>query len=135
MRFHSADHGEGRVHHRNIALTATLAFPSPPADGIAPATAFGHVAMALPRHPARLKRLGFPRRRGARQGRRAARGMTRSRGVRDPSGHSVGLPRKVRDGDLDAALDHAVALPTERDGAPRNSTKSLPAFASSMEDC
>jgi hypothetical protein len=92
-------------------------------------------AAALSGRAAWLTQLGFLRRRGVKFDRRVGRGMTHSLPIHDLSGYSVELPHKVREGDIDVALNHAVALPTEGAEAPRDSAENLQVFAPTTEVC
>lgn len=135
MRFYSADHGGGRMNHHDIALVETPELPAPPADGTAPTTAIGHIAIALPGREAWLSQVAFLQSRGVKFERRVEHGMTHSLYIRDPNGYSVELlyelPREVWEGDIQAALNHYVALPTEGAEALQDRADNLPVFASS----
>ncbi len=137
MRFYSADHGGGRMQHHDIALVETPELPAPPADGTAPITAIGHIAIALPGRAAWLQQLSFLQSRGVKFERRVEHGMTHSVYIRDPNGYSVELlyelPREVWEGDIDAALNHYVAVPTEGAKALQDRAENLPVFASTTE--
>lgn len=128
MRFYSGDHG-GRLHHHDIALVETPTLPPPSADG-AP-TAIGHIAIALPDREAWLRQLAFLQSSGVTFERRVEHGMTHSLYIRDPNGYSVELlyelPRAVWEGDIQAALNHYVALPTSG-GAALDDRKDVPVF-------
>jgi catechol 2,3-dioxygenase len=138
MRCYSADHGGGRLQHHAIALVETPELPAPPADGGAPTTATGHIAIALPGRAAWLRQLSFLQRSGVKFERRVEHGTTHSPYIRDPKGCSVELrhelPRKVWEGGIDAALNHYVALPTEGAEALQDRAENLPVFASTTED-
>jgi len=54
--------------------------------------------------------------------------------IREPNGYGVEQPRRVRDGAIDAAPNHAVALPTAGAEALRDSAENLPVFAPTTED-
>ena len=64
-----------------------------------------------------LRQLAFLQSRGVAFERRVEHGMTHSLYIRDPNGYSVELlyelPREVWESDINAALNHYVAVPTE----------------------
>lgn len=130
MRFYSGER-DGRLHHHDVALVDTPDLP-PPADGPGP---IGHVAIALPDREAWLRQLAFLQSRGISFERRVEHGMTHSLYIRDPNGYSVELlyelPREVWEGDINAALNHYVALPTEGPPALKDRGESVPVFKSS----
>jgi catechol 2,3-dioxygenase len=111
MRFYSGVR-DGKVHHHDIALVDTpeMTVPAGP-------NPIGHVAIALPDRAAGLRQLAFLQSRGVAFERRVEHGMTHSVYIRDPNGYSVELlyelPRDAWEGDINAALNHYVALPTE----------------------
>ena len=111
MRFYSGERG-GKLHHHDVALVDTPDLPR--GDGPSP---IGHIAIALPDRESWLRQLAFLQSRGIRFERRVEHGMTHSLYIRDPNGYSVELlyelPREVWEGDINAALNHYVALPTE----------------------
>jgi catechol 2,3-dioxygenase-like lactoylglutathione lyase family enzyme len=133
MRFYSADHGGGRMNHHDIALVETPELPALPADGSAPTTAISHIAIALPGREAWLRQLAFLQSRGIKFERRVEHGMTHSLYIRDPNGYSLELlyelPREVWEGDIQAALNHYVALPTEGAEALKDRADDVPVFA------
>jgi len=111
MRFYSGVR-DGKMHHHDIALVDTpdMALPEGP-------NPIGHVAIALPDREAWLRQLAFLQSRGVAFERRVEHGMTHSLYIRDPNGYSVELlyelPRETWEGNINAALNHYVALPTE----------------------
>jgi len=111
MRFYSGERG-GKLHHHDVALVDTPDLPL--GDRPSP---IGHIAIALPDRESWLRQLAFLQSRGIRLERRVEHGMTHSLYIRDPNGYSVELlyelPREVWEGDINAALNHYVALPTE----------------------
>lgn len=115
MRFYSGDRG-GKLHHHDIALIENRALPPPMADGSRP-SAIVHIAFAMPNREAWLRQLAFLQRNGVAFERRVEHGVTHSVYIRDPNGYGVELlyelPREVWEGDLDAALNHYVEVPTE----------------------
>lgn len=125
MRFYSGVR-HGKMHHHDIALVDTPDLAQP--DGPNP---IGHVAIALPDRESWLRQLAFLQSRGVAFERRVEHGMTHSLYIRDPNGYSVELlyelPRETWEGDINAALNHYVALPT--DGAAALEDKAeYPAF-------
>ncbi len=117
MRFYSGDHG-GRLNHHDVALIENPNVPPPPDPGAAgPALAINHIAIALPSREAWLRQLAFLQQRGVPFDRRVEHGMTHSLYIRDPNGYEVELlyelPREVWEGDIDAALNFGVQVPTE----------------------
>lgn len=127
IRFYSGER-DGQLHHHDIALVDTPELPPP---GDAP-TAISHIAIALPDREAWLRQLAFLQGRGVRFERRVEHGMTHSLYIRDPNGYSVELlyelPREVWEGDINAALNHYVAVPTEGSAALEDNDVDLPAF-------
>ena len=124
MRFYSGDR-EGKLHHHDIALIENPNLPPPSADG--PPSAIVHIAFALPNREAWLAQLAFLQRNGVRFERRVEHGITHSVYFRDPNGYGVELlyelPREAWEGDLDAALNHYVNLPTEGAAALEDRTE------------
>jgi catechol 2,3-dioxygenase-like lactoylglutathione lyase family enzyme len=122
MRFYS------KLHHHDVALVDTPDLP-PPNNGPSP---IGHIAIALPNREAWLRQLAFLESRGVKFERRVEHGMTHSLYIRDPNGYSVELlyelPREVWEGDINAALNHYVALPTEGAAALEDRAESVPVF-------
>jgi catechol 2,3-dioxygenase-like lactoylglutathione lyase family enzyme len=128
MRFYSGERG-GKLHHHDMALVDTPDLPRD--DGPSP---IGHIAIALPDREAWLRQLAFLQSRGIKFERRVEHGMTHSLYIRDPNGYSVELlyelPREVWEGDINAALNHYVALPTEGAAALEDRAESVPVFRS-----
>lgn len=129
MRFYSGDHG-GRMNHHDIALVETPSLP--PASKDAAPTAISHIAISLPNRDAWLRQLAYLQSRGVAFERRVEHGMTHSLYIRDPNGYSVELlyelPREVWEGDIQAALNHYVSLPTDGEAALADRTDT-PVFA------
>jgi catechol-2,3-dioxygenase len=133
MRFYSGDRG-GSSHHHDIALVENRELPPPPADW----TMFGmplavnHIAITLPSREAWLAQLRFLQSRGVTFDRRVNHGMTHSLYIHDPNGYGVellyDLPREMWEGDIDAALNYAEALPTEGAAALEDRVAGLPVF-------
>ena len=136
MRFYSGDHGGGTMHHHDIALIENPSLPAPPADwrmhGMP--SAISHIAIALPSREAWLKQLAYLQEHGVKFDRRIEHGMTHSLYIHDPNGYGVELlyelPRELWDGDINAALNFAVEVPTEGAAALQDRTEDLPAFKS-----
>jgi len=134
MRFYSGDHGGGRKSHHDLALAENRDLPPPPAEW----TMFGapcavnHIAIALPSREAWLEQLAFLQERGVRFDRRVEHGMTHSLYIRDPNGYGVELlyelPREVWEGDIDAALNYVMPLPTEGAAALEDRQEGVPVF-------
>jgi catechol 2,3-dioxygenase len=126
MRFYSGDHG-GKLNHHDIALIENTDLPAPPGP-----TAIAHIAVTLPNREAWLRQIAYLQSRGVRFNRRVEHGMTHSLYINDPNGYGVELlyelPREVWEGDIDAALNHAVALPTEGPEALADRLDGLPVF-------
>lgn len=131
MQFYSADHGNGQLTHHDIAFMENPDLPAPGPDGVSQ-SAIGHIALALPDREAWLKQLAYLQSRGVKFERRVEHGMTHSLYIRDPNGYSVELlyelPREIWQGNIDAALNHYVALPTEGPEALQDQAENLPAF-------
>jgi len=133
MRFYSGDHG-GKLNHHDIALIENTDLPPPPSDWAMAGMpmAIGHIAITLPNRDAWLQQLAYLQSRGIKFNRRVEHGMTHSLYINDPNGYGVEflyeLPRDVWEGDIDAALNHAVALPTEGAEALADRVDALPVF-------
>lgn len=134
MRFYSADHGDGRDSHHDLALVENKDLPAPPAEWsmFGMPTAVNHIAIALPDREAWLRHLAYLQAKGVRFNRRVDHGMTHSLYINDPNGYGVELlyelPREVWEGDIDAALNFAEALPTEGPDALRDRHEDVPVF-------
>jgi catechol 2,3-dioxygenase-like lactoylglutathione lyase family enzyme len=132
MQFYSADHGGGRLSHHDIAFCEVASLPAPAADGTL-VSAIGHIAIAFADREAWLRQLAYLQSKGVKFERRVEHGMTHSLYIRDPNGYSVELlyelPRATWEGDINAALNHYVALPTEGPAALEDRTEGLPVFA------
>jgi catechol 2,3-dioxygenase len=134
MRFYSGDHGGGSMHHHDIALIENRTLPAPPAEWTMSGMpcAISHIAIALPSREAWLKQLAYLQARGVKFDRRIEHGMTHSLYIHDPNGYGVELlyelPRRMWEGDIDAALNFNVQLPTEGPEALNDRTEDLPEF-------
>ena len=136
MRFYSGDHGGGAMHHHDLALIENRNLPPPPAEWTMSGMpcAISHIAIALPSREAWLKQLEYLQARGVKFDRRIDHGMTHSLYIHDPNGYGVELlyelPRRMWEGDIDAALNFNVQLPTEGPAALNDRTEDLPEFSS-----
>ena len=96
------------------------------------ALAVNHIGIALPDREAWLAQLAFLQARGVKFDRRVNHGMTHSLYFHDPNGYGIELlyelPREVWEGDIDAALNWAEALPTEGAEALADRTQDVPVF-------
>ncbi len=134
MRFYSGSHG-GEMNHHDIALVENKALPAPPKEWAMFGTpcAINHIAITLPNREAWLAQLAFLQDRGVAFDRRVEHGMTHSLYIHDPNGYGVELlyelPREVWEGDIDAALNYAMAVPTEGPEALADRTEDVPIFA------
>ena len=132
MQFYSGDHGGGRLTHHDIAFCEVPGLPAPAPDGTL-VSAIGHIAIAFPDREAWLRQLAYLQSSGVKFERRVEHGMTHSLYIRDPNGYSVELlyelPRNVWEGDINAALNRYVALPTEGPEALMDRTEDIPVFA------
>jgi catechol 2,3-dioxygenase len=131
MQFYSADH-DGQLTHHDIALMEFPDLPAPAADGTL-TSAIGHIAIALPNREAWLRQLAYLQSKGVKFERRVEHGMTHSLYIRDPNGYSVELlyelPREMWEGNIQDALNHYVALPTEGEAALEDRVEGVPVFA------
>ncbi|HEY4044917.1 MAG TPA: VOC family protein [Rhodopila sp.] len=133
MRFYSGDH-DGHMNHHDIALIENTALPAPPAEwnmnGMPMAIA--HIALSLPNREAWLRQLMYLQDRGVKFNRRIEHGMTHSLYINDPNGYGIELlyelPRDVWEGDIDAALNFGVAVPTEGPEALSDRVEDVPVF-------
>ena len=79
-----------------------------------------------------LRQLEYLQARGVKFNRRVDHGMTHSLYINDPNGYGVELlyelPREVWEGDIDAALNYAVSLPTEGAEALADQAEGVPVF-------
>lgn len=125
MRFYSGDHGGGRLNHHDVAFMEVPSLPAPGPDGTL-VSAIGHIALTLPDRESWLKQLAFLQKSGVAFERRVEHGMTHSLYIRDPNGYTVELlyetPRELWEGNIQAALTHYIALPTEGDAALEDNT-------------
>lgn len=133
MRFYSLERAEGLSHH-DLALVENTALPPKPENWsmFGPPSAVNHIALCWPSREAWLKQLEFMQAKGVVFHRRIEHGMTHSVYVTDPNGYAVEvlyeLPRAVWEGDIDAALNYAVARPTEGREALEDRHEDVPVF-------
>lgn len=131
IQFYSGDHGNGQLVHHDIAFNEVPSLPAPGADGTL-VSAIGHIAIEYTDREAWLRQLAYLQSSGVAFERRVEHGMTHSLYIRDPNGYSVELlyelPREVWAGDINAALNHYVALPTEGPQALEDRAE-VPVFA------
>ena len=136
MRFYSCDHS-GKMNHHDIALVENTALPAPPKEWgmFGMPVAVNHIAIALPNREAWLTQLAYLQEKGVKFNRRVEHGMTHSLYINDPNGYGVELlyelPREVWEGDIDAALNFAVTLPTEGADALSDRVEDVPVFRAS----
>lgn len=135
MQFYSADHGNGLLTHHDVAFCEVPGLPAPNPDGTL-TSAIAHIAIAYPDRESWMRQLAYLQNSGVRFERRVEHGMTHSLYIRDPNGYSVELlyelPREVWEGDINAAMNHYVALPTEGAAALEDRTD-VPVFAGAAQ--
>jgi catechol 2,3-dioxygenase len=133
MRFYSGDHN-GSLNHHDVALVENRDLPPPPKDWnmFGMPLAVNHIAITLPNRDAWLAQLRYLQSRGVAFDRRVEHGMTHSLYIHDPNGYGIELlyelPRDVWEGDIDAALNFAVMLPTEGEAALQDRNENVPVF-------
>jgi len=137
MRFYSGDHN-GNMNHHDVALVENTALPAPPPESSTNEmpTAIGHIAISLANRESWLRQLEYLQGRGVKFNRRIEHGMTHSLYINDPNGYGIELlyelPREVWEGDIDAALNFAVAVPTEGEAALSDRVEDVPVFRASQ---
>src|SRR5579871_2554590 len=106
MRFYSGE-VDGKLRHHDIALVERE-------NAASGGQALHHVAIAYPTEAAFRQQIAFLVARGVALHRRVDRGVTRSIHLKDPDGNEIELvhelPRTAWEGNIQAALDHAVEL-------------------------
>jgi catechol 2,3-dioxygenase len=111
MRFYSGER-DGKLRHHDIALVEE---PAPHAGPPKPPQALNHVAIEYATQAAWQQQIAFLTARGVALHRRVERGVTHSINLTDPNGYAIELvyelPRALWEGDIDAALNHAVERP------------------------
>jgi len=133
MRFYSGT-GAGGTHHHDMALVENPSLPEPPVEWsmVGMPMAINHIAITYPNREAWLLQLAYLQAKGVKFDRRVEHGMTHSLYIHDPNGYGVellyDLPREIWERDIDAALNFAVALPTEGAEALVDRTADLPVF-------
>ena len=136
MRFYSGDRGGGTMNHHDVALVENTSLPAPPAEWsmFGMPCAVNHIAVAMPNREAWLEHVAYLQDKGVKFDRRVEHGMTHSLYIHDPNGYGIEilyeLPREVWEGDIDAALNYAEALPTEGKEALADRTD-VPVFTKS----
>ncbi len=130
MRFYSGVK-DGQLSHHDLALMEVPELPAPP-PGEPLTCAIGHIAVTLPDRAAWLEQLAFMQEKGVAFDRRVEHGMTHSAYIHDPNGYGIeilyDLPRDVWEGDIDAAQNYAVRLPTDGPAALEDRTEGIPVF-------
>ena len=133
MRFYSGS-GGGGTHHHDIALVENPSLPEPPVEWtmVGMPMAINHIAITYPNREAWLQQLTYLQAKGVKFDRRVEHGMTHSLYIHDPNGYGVellyDLPREIWERDIDAALNFAVAMPTEGAEALVDRAADLPVF-------
>ena len=133
MRFYSGT-GAGGTHHHDMALVENPSLPEPPLEWsmVGMPMAINHIAITYPDREAWLQQLTYLQAKGVKFDRRVEHGMTHSLYIHDPNGYGVellyDLPREIWERDIDAALNFAVAVPTEGAEALADRTADLPVF-------
>ena len=133
MRFYSGDH-DGNMNHHDVALVENKDLPAPPKEWgmFGMPCAINHIAITFESREAWLRQLAYVQARGVKFNRRVEHGMTHSLYINDPNGYGVELlyelPREVWAGDIDAALNHAVSVPTEGAEALTDRHEDVPVF-------
>ena len=133
MRFYSGT-GTSGTHHHDMALVENPSLPEPPLEWsmVGMPMAINHIAITYPNREAWLLQLAYLQAKGVKFDRRVEHGMTHSLYIHDPNGYGVellyDLPREIWERDIDAALNFAVALPTEGAEALVDRTADLPVF-------
>jgi len=138
MRFYSGDY-DGKMDHHDLALIENTNLPEAPEEWgmFGMPMAIGHIAITFPSREAWLSRLKHVQDMGVKFNRRVNHGMTHSLYINDPNGYGVELiyelPREVWEGDIDAALNYAEAVPTEGEEALQDDLESSPVFKGAAE--
>ncbi len=133
MRFYSGRRDEG-MHHHDLALVENRDLPPPAREWsmFGMPCAINHIAITMPSRDAWLRNLAYLQNRGVKFNRRVEHGMTHSLYIHDPNGYGVefvyDLPREVWEGDIDAALNYSVSLPTEGQEALVDRVEGVPVF-------
>jgi len=117
-----------------MALVENPSLPEPPAEWrmVGMPMAINHIAITYPNREAWLQQLTYLQTKGVKFDRRVEHGMTHSLYIHDPNGYGVellyDLPREIWERDIDAALNFAVAVPTEGAEALVDRAADLPVF-------
>ena len=111
MQFYSGEQ-DGKLRHHDIAL---LEEPSMPEDLSGHPQVLHHVAITYPTHESWRRQIRFLMSKGLIPHRQVERGATYSAHLEDPDGNEIELvyerPRAEWEGDIDAAINHAVSQP------------------------
>lgn len=133
MRFYSGKR-DGGTHHHDLALVERSDLPAPPKEWsmFGAPCAVNHIAITMPNRESWLQHLSYLQKKEVKFIRRVEHGMTHSLYVQDPNGYGVefvyDLPRNVWEGDIDAALNYSVHLPTDGDEALVDRVEGVPVF-------
>ena len=131
MAFYSGQR-DGQLTHHDIALVEYPELPAPDKDGTL-ISAINHIGIAFADRDAWLRQLAYLQSIGVKFERRVEHGMSRSLYIRDPNGYSVELlyelPRRVWEGNIQAALDHHIVLPHEGAQALEDRAEAGPVFS------
>jgi catechol-2,3-dioxygenase len=134
MRFYSGDRGDNKPHHHDVALVENRDLPAPPTQWAMHGMpmAINHIAITLPDREAWLRQLEHVQASGVKFNRRVEHGMTHSLYINDPNGYGIelvyDLPREVWEGDIDAALNWRIPVPTEGPEAFADRVDDVPVF-------
>ena len=118
MRFYSGVVDD--VNHHDLALVERDGLADPPekwsmVDG---RSAINHIAITYPDRESWLEQVQFLKDQGVSMNLRMDHGMTHSMYINDPNGYGVEvlyeLPPEVWEHDIDGALNHAVAYPSDQ---------------------
>ncbi len=129
MRFYVGDMGAETNHH-DLALVENTKLKIDTSNELP--TPIHHIAFAYPNRQAWLERLKHLDAIGIKFGRRLEHGMTRSLYITDPNGYMIellyDLPRKVWEGNRDAALNYLVEKSVTGEEAFEDSADDFPKF-------
>ena len=135
MRFYSGQRS-GKLTHHDLALVENPNLPAPPKEWsmFGMPLAVNHIAITMPDRETWLRHVAYLQNKGVQFDRRVEHGMTHSVYIHDPNGYGVELvyelPREVWEGDIDAALNWSISLPTEGKEALADRVEGVPTFGS-----
>ncbi|MFO1079195.1 MAG: VOC family protein [Reyranellaceae bacterium] len=135
MRFYSGQRA-GKLTHHDLALVENPNLPAPPKEWsmFGMPLAVNHMAITMPDRETWLRHVAYLQKKGVHFDRRVEHGMTHSVYIHDPNGYGVELlyelPRDVWEGDIDAALNWSISLPTEGKEALADRVEGVPTFGS-----